>query len=272
MTDTSSWLSADALAKATALYEQASKAVAGDPVLAERVRRERLPLDLVWIQRHNASARSWKPANVVKIPWAKDAQAALDEFVALANRYQVGQYAEGRDFEPFAQSLRLSLREPGPPPERCKDLPRDRWIDFQDNLFTLHNPGAWVTSVADPAASDGRAARMPGNHTQWATQLPLADDMAEGNPWRVCIALRCETEAKEGNGVEVGVYDNKTQTGLAHKFVPVAECAGAAYRVVELGPVNVDSQVYVWIAPPNRAEVTGVFVDRIFLVREPAKP
>jgi len=272
MQDTSAWFSQEALDKATALYDQATQAVAADPVLSERVRRERLPLDLVWIQRYHASARSWKATNVVQIPWAQSPQAAVDEFVALALKHQVGQYAEGRAFEPWAQGLQLRVAKPSPPPDACKDLPRDRWVDYQDHLFTLHNPGAWVEAVKDPAASDGFAARMPGNHTQWATQLPLPDDLAEGNPWRVCIVMRCETAAADGLAAEVGIYDNQTQAGLAGRRLQVADIAGPQYRTIELGPVNVSGQVYAWVAPCNRAEITGIYVDRIFLVRDAPKP
>jgi hypothetical protein len=272
MTDTTGWFSGAAVDQATALFGQAAEAVAKDPVLSERVRRERLPLDLVWIQRYHASARSWKAANVVDIPWAESPQAAVDEFIALATEHQVGQYAEGRPFEPWAQGLALRVRQPGPPPEACKELPRDRWVDYQDHLFTLHNPGAWVDTVKDAAASDGLAARMPGTHTQWATQLPFADDLAEGNPWRVCIVMRCETAAQAGAAAEVGVYDNKTRAGLAGRRLQVAEVAGDQYRTIELGPVNLDSQAYAWIAPPNRAEISAIYVDRIYLVREPARP
>jgi hypothetical protein len=270
--DTSDWLSQEALEKATALYDQALKAVAADPLLSERVRRERLSLDLVWIQRHQASKQSWKAANVVQIPWAESPQAAVDEFIALATRHQVGQYAEGRPFEPWAQGLQLRTRPPGPPPDACKELPRDRWVDYQDHLFTLHNPGAWVETVRDDAASDGLAARMPGNHTQWATQLPFANDVAEANPWRVCIVLRCDSEAQGGPAAEVGVYDNRTQRGLAGKVLQVADLAGARYRTVELGPIALDGQAYAWVAPVNRAEIRAVYVDRIYLVREEAQP
>jgi len=270
MHDTSAWFSQPAIDQATALYGQALQAVAGDPVLTERVRRERLPLDLVWLQRYAMTARSWKPANALRIPWASDPQAAVDEFIALANRHHVGQYAEGRAFAPYAEGLKRQFRDPGPPPETCKDLPRDRWVDYQDNLFTLHGLGSWVTSVNDAAASDGVAARMPGTHTQWATQLPLFGDLSEGNPWRVCIVMRCESTAPDGAAAEVGVYSNKTRSGLVHKRLMVPECSGPQYQTIELGPIDVDGDAYVWIAPPNRPDITAIYVDRVFLVRAPA--
>ena len=50
MNDTSGWLTLDDLNEATRLFEKAQAAVAGDPVLASRVRRERMPLDHVWLQ------------------------------------------------------------------------------------------------------------------------------------------------------------------------------------------------------------------------------
>ena len=272
--DTSTWLPLEALTKASALYEQAAQAVAKDPVLSERVRRERLSLDLVWLQRYQTAARAWKPANAIRLPWNADPKAAVEEFIALATRHQVGQYAEGRPFAPYAEGMRRWFRDPGPPPAACKDLPRDQWVDFQDNLFTLHNPGTWVTTVNDTAASDGFAVRMPGTHTQWATQLPLAADLAEGNPWRVFVLLRVEATATAGEAVTLGVYDSKTRAGLAHKTLSVADCVGPEYRSIDLGPVQVDAGAYVWVAPPNRPEITAIYVDRVVLVREPtpAKP
>lgn len=272
MNDTSAWFSPDAIDQATALYDQAQKAVAADPVLSARVRRERLPLDLVWLQRHATTARSWKAASAIAMPWASDPKTAVEEFIALATRLNVGQYAEGRPFAPYADGLRRLFRDPGPPPDACKDLPRDRWIDYQDNLFTLYRLGSWVTTVNDAAASDGIAARMPGTHPQWATQLPFAADLAEGNPWRVYIVMRCETTAPDGAAAEVGIYDNKTRSGLAHKRLTVADCAGSQYRAIELGPVALDGEVYAWVAPPNRPEITAIYVDRIFVVRAPPAP
>jgi hypothetical protein len=245
--------------------------VAADPVLSERVRRERLPLDLVWLQHYSAGERAraalGKP---FVIPGADSPKQAVEAFVALSLKHQVGQYAEGRPFPPFAEALERRFRDPGPPPEACRDLPRDTWVDYQDNAFTLHGLGTLAETVRDASASDGYAARMPGSHFEWAVQQPLSDDLAAANPWRVFVVLRCEAKATPGLALTLGVYDERTRAGLVVKELQVADVSGAQYRAIDLGPVTVHGGTYVWIAPPKRPdEVTAVYVDRIYLVREP---
>ncbi len=54
MDDTSAWLPLEDLNAASEAFAQAADAVADDPVLARRVRRERMPLDHVWLNRYHA--------------------------------------------------------------------------------------------------------------------------------------------------------------------------------------------------------------------------
>jgi hypothetical protein len=271
MQDTGSWLTPEALERATAVYAQATAAVAGDPVLSERVRRERLPLDLVWLQRYTLAASDAAAAGTpVVIPGAASPQQAVEEFIALSSRHEVGQYAEGRPFAPYAERLQQRIRAPGPPPEACRALPRAAWADYQDSTFTLHGQGTWSDAVRDAAASDGYAARMPGDHHEWAVQQPLSDALVPGNPWRLFVVLRCEATVNNGIACTIGIYDERNHAGLASRDVQVAEVVGTQYRAIELGPVSVHGGAYVWVAPPRRpGEVTAVYVDRLYLVREP---
>jgi hypothetical protein len=269
--DTGAWLPQAVLEKATAVYAQAAAAVAADPVLSERVRRERLPLDLVWLQHFSAGERVRAALGTpFVIPGYADPKAAAEDFVALSLKHNVGQYAEGRPFPAFAEGLQRRFRDPGPPPEACRALPRDTWVDFQDNAFTLHGVGNLAETVRDAAAADGYAARMPGSHQEWAVQQPLSDDLVAGNPWRVVVVVRCETQATAGLAMTLGVYDERTRAGLVVKEVQIPEVRGDAYRAIDLGPVTVHGGAYVWVAPPRRPdEVTAVYVDRVYLVREP---
>ncbi|MBN2449739.1 MAG: DUF4838 domain-containing protein, partial [Lentisphaeria bacterium] len=192
LADTEAWLPREALERATTAYAEATAAVAEDPILRERVRRERLPLELVWLQRCSTAGRRIRTAEPLANPFAETPRQAVEAFIALAKQHGAGQYAEGRSFDELAADLRRRYRDPGPPPEACTNLPRDTWIDCQDNLFTLHGYGNWVQTVADDTASDGHAARMPGNHPQWAVQLPLGEELAAEGPWTVHVVLRCE--------------------------------------------------------------------------------
>jgi len=56
---------------------------------------------------------------------------------------------------------------------------------------------------------------------------------------------------------------------MSHRRISVEESAGETYNVFDLGSHEFDGGKYIWIAPPKRpGEVTAVYVDRIFLIRE----
>ena len=48
----------------------------------------------------------------------------------------------------------------------------------------------------------------------------------------------------------------------------LAEMGGEQYQVVDMGKHKLHSQMYFYVAPPNRADIESVFVDRFVLVRE----
>ena len=268
MNDTSAYLTLDDLNRGTRLFAKASEAVADDPVLARRVRRERMPLDHVWLHRYYALSRSAK-AHQKEFLGPDDPVAACEEFIRLAHEFKVGSYREGRPFSEYEDGLRRRFRPVGPPPEACRGLPADDWIDLQDNQFRLAHPGQWAAIVDDPKASDGQAARMPGNHHEWATSCPLSDDLAYGNPWRCFVVARVDATATEGAAMTMGIYDTQKRKGLAHRSVPVADVSNAEYQVFDLGTHDVNGGIYVWVAPTGRPEeVQAVYVDRVYMIRE----
>ena len=93
--DTRGWLSLADLNQAGRCFDKAAKAVAGDPVLAERVRRERLPLDYVWLQRYDSLRREAQRTGG-EFLGPENPQAALAEFLALLKQHNAGEYRQGR--------------------------------------------------------------------------------------------------------------------------------------------------------------------------------
>lgn len=268
MSNTSSYLTLDDLNRATKIYVKATAAVADDPVLARRVRRERLPLDHVWLRRYYALRRAAR-SEQKEFLGPEDPVAACDEFIRVAKEFKVGNYRERRPFREYEEGFRRRFRPVGPPPEACRDLPSDDWIDLQDNQFRLARQGQWAELVEDKRASDGFAARMPGDHYEWATSCPLSDDLAYGNPWRCFVVARVEATAKEGTAMTMGIYDSANRKGLSHLKTPVADVSDGEYHVFDLGPHELNGGIYVWVAPPKRpGEVQAVYVDRVYLVRE----
>lgn len=268
MEDTSSWLGLEDLNAATELFDKAAQAVADDPLLAARVRRERLPLDHVWLTRYDALERK---SRLERLPFKgpQDPVAACDEFIRLARELHVGAHREHQSFADYEPQLRSRVRPAGPPPEICRGLRDDQWLDFRHYQLGSTRPNPLSSFVQDPLAADGQAVRMPGDHYEWAVQCHFSDDLRAGNPWRCFVVARCEATVDSGPAMTMGIYDSQAKKGVAHRAVTVAESTGQKYHVFDLGAHELHGGMYLWAAPPKRpGEVTAVYIDRVFLVRE----
>lgn len=269
MPDTSSWLSLDDLNRATELFVEAAAAVADDPMLSARVRRERLPLDHVWLTRYRALKQS---AQLGGKPFhgPDDPRVAAEEFVRVCGVNGVGNWSERHPFSERAETLLRKYGPPAAPPQLAEQLSPSDWLDFQDGEFRLARAGQWAELVDDPAASDGHAVRMPGDHFEWAVSLPLTDDLAPGNPYHVYVVARCDATANTGSAMTTGIYDSAEKKSVAQQTITIDQAAGPEYRVFDLGAHELTGSMYFWLAPPKRpGEVQHVYVDRVFLIREP---
>jgi len=268
MSDTSAWLNLDDLSQATELFAQAAAAVADDEVLSRRVDRGKMPLDHVWLNRWHALRRQAKNEGKPFLG-PDDPLVAAEAFIVRAQEFDAGSYREGQAFSGYEELIRSRFRPAGPPPKECEGLPEDDWIDIQDNQFRYHGLGDWVQIADDEKASDGKAARMPGGHTQWATQYPVPADMEPLNPWHCYVVARCDAQAQEGTAYTLGLYDSEAGRGVAQHTETLEEAADGEYRTYDLGSHELTHSMYFWIAPPGNADaVEAVHVDRIFCVRE----
>jgi hypothetical protein len=268
MPDTSAWLKLDDLSEATELFAKAEAAVADDEVLKRRVNRARMPLDHVWLNRWHALRRQAKHEGKPFVG-PDDPMAAADQFVVRAHDFNVGNYREGRAFSDYEELLRSRFRPAGPPPKECEGLPEDDWIDIQDNQFSYARLGDWVEIADDGKASDGKAARMPGGHNQWATQYPVPADVEPLDPWHCYVVARCDAKALEGPAFTLGLYNREARRGVVQHTETLEQASDGEYRTYDLGVHDLTRSMYFWIAPPGNAEaVEAVYVDRIFCVRE----
>ncbi|MCC6698669.1 MAG: DUF4838 domain-containing protein [Candidatus Hydrogenedentes bacterium] len=265
---TASWLGIEDLNAAEAFFDAAEAAVKGDSVLEARVRRARLPLTYAWLNRYHALKRS---ARLLKQPFSgpADPAAATEAFIGACESFDVGSFQEGAPFEGLASVLRSRFSAVAPSvPDVCKDLPEDRWLDIQETEFRLTGIGDWVELVDDPAASDGKAARMPATHSQWAVQFPISSDVATLAPRHCYLYVRCDANAAAGGAMQCGIYDAAAPGHVAQVTVPI-ETARDGYQLVDLGVHALTASMYVWVAPVNNPnEVDAVYVDRIVLVGE----
>jgi len=199
----------------------------------------------------------------------QDPLAACRKWIDQNQRFGNRFYGEGRVFDEYAKGLLGRFRPPAAPPEFCRGLAEDDWIDIQDNRFQLHQPGTASSIVDDPNASDKAAARMPADHVQWAVQYHVGDELPDAGPWRCYVLARCEAKAEKGHAMHIGLYDSADKKSVAGLDVSIEASVGAAYKPFDLGVHQLRPSEYFWVAPRNNPDdVTAVFIDRIVLVRE----
>jgi hypothetical protein len=269
--DTADWLTLADLTAGSQDFDAAERAVADDPVRLARVRRERLPLTLAWLLGDRTLRRQAKAKG---LPWAgpADSAATAEAWRQAELDNQVGEYAEGRPFGPYGDAVVARFKR-GTAPAECRGLAPDDWVDWQANALTLYSEGNWAARVDDAAASSGKAARMPANHTQWAVQCPLGADLG-GETWRVVVMARCVAKgtaaeaAPNAPAMTMGIWDAAGNRAVSGRTVPIADAAGGQYRAFDLGTHKIGPGCYAWVAPANNPDqVEAVLVDRIYAVR-----
>ena len=264
---TARFLSRENLLKAESLLGGAALAATatGDKNLGNRAMREILPVWYVMLTREAEFARA-----EVRESRASIAYSRRDRFFERVGTGMT-HVSEARTLDDFRRSL------PSSPPRRavatvppgCERPAARAWLDFQDDGFNLAKPGEWVNLEADPAASDGVAARMPGNHNEWAVQLPLDAPALAKNPdrkWHISVAVRSERTGNEGIAFTYGIYDHETRKGLGGGTVKASEIGDATYRIYDLGVHTASPGRTLWVAPAaNAANVPAIWVDRFIL-------
>ena len=269
--DTSDWLQLADMNRGMELFAQALAAVQDDPQLTERVRRERLPLDHVWLRRYRPLQMESRRRGL-PFRGPADPQAAMQEFLALVRQHRVGEIQQGRLFPAdFADSFLFDL-PPAAAPEECAGLPEEDWIDLQDTDYIPRSHPGLFQIVTDPAAANQRARRMPNTHTVWACHsYPLGSyGVTDGSRWQVRFRVRCEAATDDGIAMTLGIYDDANRKSIVSRQIAVKDIRGDSYQTIDLGVHPLSEAMYVWAAPVVRKpeDVAAVYVDRVFLVRE----
>ena len=268
---TAPFLTQSVIAKADALFEKAEKAAGGDSSLLQRVQVARLPVYYVMMQREKTWKRSgaeWRPS--------LSGAALRDRFFQIAAAEKITQISEGRTMASFREATQMPQRREPLPPPGCENLPPNRWLDLQDDEFNLARPGVWVKVTPDTAASDGVAARLNGDHNEWAIQVPLGFTELQKDPkqqWNIAVAVRVERAGNEGVAFTYGMYDTVEKKGHGYHSVTLADLKTESYTLHELGTFPVNSNCYLWVAPANNpANAKAVWVDRFILKAADALP
>ncbi|MCL2118929.1 MAG: DUF4838 domain-containing protein, partial [Planctomycetaceae bacterium] len=245
--NTADWLDYDTLCKATELMNRAieatSQSLGADSPKVWRLRREKMPVDYVWLQEYHALKR-YAAVNQLPFLGPQDPFEGCNAFFTLSDRFGNAAYREYthlHSMDEFKANLLQRFGKPAAPPDFCEHLPEGSWVDYQEYEFSVHKANGWADYADDDAASNGRTIRMPGDHFEWAISQPLDStilNMAsstgnDGQPakFRVYAAVRCEAVAKDGPAMTLGVYDPQARRGLGQKALDVGEINGDEYKL-----------------------------------------
>ncbi|MBO4345258.1 MAG: DUF4838 domain-containing protein, partial [Victivallales bacterium] len=268
----SGWLSQEQLAEAAKIYAAAEEAVKGDEVLAKRVRRERLQLDLAQLMgaAEFGKAKRFLKTKDYRIP--QNIFQIADEFAEMVKN--AGQYREGTPMGNYGESIRDRVRTAlgveEYVPESCKDRQPDSWDAFPVSNFRIF--GNLAKQVDDPEAVLKKAARMPNTHYEWGVQIQVPVNLY--NPeknWKVVARVRCDAAADNGKAMNFGVYGQGVF--LWNESVDVAKCNGTKYVTIESKPFSIKpllgKPTVIWFAPVQRPpeEVKAIYIDEVLLLQ-----
>jgi hypothetical protein len=267
------WLKLDTMNEATKLFDQAAMMVANSPELASRVKRERISLDLVWLQQYRALKRE---SISKKMPFLgpRDPYAAVEELNKAAYSWgDPGNYREWT-YPPFADiinQLRMTFPRPASAPDQCRNLDRNSWEDIQDNMFSIDTSAAPVEIVDDNQASDSKSAQIllhPGDKAVLfevgCKELPKYawDDVGEFGE----VSYRCYMVARSLNTDAL----QKISAGVKHigndsSDIQIQSNIDDTYRTYDLGVHKLTDKCRFWISSCSDMQQT-VLVDRFYLI------
>ena len=270
------WLTYEIILKAREIYAEAEKAVAGLPVFAERVRRDKLTLDYAYLNSVAAKIRRDRLNGVKSDLDTKKIMALANEFIRESAKWKPIQYREHVTFAGHAEQLRDKLADTMniPLEKIIKAAPEIqnqgvRWDYLPPSFFVPYHVGRWCFYAKDPAAIAGQAIRLPNTHNAWAYQGPLSKEYCKfSKKWKLKVEVRCEAAVNSGKALAFGVYDSANRKSLYTTTVDVSACRGKGYTFIETPPIELGEDVLFWCAPEKRrpAEVSNSFVSSVIMI------
>ncbi|NPV47196.1 MAG: DUF4838 domain-containing protein [Armatimonadetes bacterium] len=220
-----SYLHLDFVLAAHRLFAQAERAVRDDPVLLRRVRHARLPLDRATLALTPSLVTAWmgRGGDPERFPLNRDAIArrALSTWEAEADfRLPEGRRAEEKMRAAGEIGRYTQLRAVMPLPEKFRDVPRQRLLDY--TAIMTRNWDNIVKVVADPEAESGVTNRLllrdekPANVERY--KLPM--------PW--------------------GLYDTISKVGFVGTPIDVQDVPGRGYHWYRMGRFKVRPGYYLY--------------------------
>ncbi len=263
---TPKWLDLETLNQATrimnAAVEKSVSVYGADSVQVQRLRRAKMAVDLVWLDRYFSLRNDAKMQNL-PFEGPKNLAVAMADFAEMCEKsktksfviHQEGQFQERID---MMKNYAVTVQNP---PEYCTELDTSRWFVFDDALYNNHKNVA--ERVEDHASIDGKATKMD-TRVDWHTSCRPS---VQGK-YRIFVSMRADATIDKGVAASVGVYDPETKKGALSLTLNVEKLKGTNYRWLDCGVVEFTPTSYIWFAHRHDENVQAVYVDRLILVDE----
>ena len=253
---TRGWLSDNNLAAAWRIMNRAKAKTVNNPKYQKRVEFAALPITFALLER----------PEMFRYPEFKDMdlEELIKKSLASSKDAETRIFSEvGKDYETFEIELKrpypqLSTPE-GPKPAVAGNR---QWFDISPKKDSLSYLGQFAFLDDDPAGLNGKAARMPDTHYEWAFQLhnlPIGD-------FEIFAEIRCDNKVDK-DVFTAGVYnEEKRETkSVAGKGT---EIAGNEYTIFKIAEYNIDSNTFVWVAPVKGSGAGNIWINRIIFVEK----
>jgi len=271
---TAPWLAPDVLAEAEGHMRAAEAAVAGDPIVLERVRLAHIPLQYVLAVRQPSSA-TWRAVEqrlgkMDSTAFASKLADGLDMFYTKTGRPWGMDESGGRSFADFSAYLRQWAGRCGAggdalPPELAGETGWFRlihpWQIDQESL-------SWGTRpLEDPDTSDGWAMKAADEGWTMGYRFVAGDDYEPGKRYTLFVRAKCPQPTAEGDAFACGVY-GRDPLPTIDKTVHTQELTPDHYQVFEVGTLELAPGHSFWICTAKREDqytVAEVRLDCLWL-------
>jgi len=267
-----SFITLDVVNQGQALFAKARAAVAQDPVLLDRVKREELSFIIARIARDRALRNEAADAGKA-YPTLAEVAADVEEFTASAKGFGLSLWGENVTPEQGLADLRRTAAPAEVAlPAFAKDVPRSSVIDFQPEMLHLGFPGILTEIRDDPNAAGGKTAVMKTDSNAWLIQAqlgPYLDVMDQ--EWRIYAVVRANPKAEGSAGQAAfvgGIFDDSDMKDIERFIVDFGQLSASRYAVVDLGVHRLTPGMFIWFAPTGTPIAKEFLFERILLIKE----
>ncbi len=260
---TAPWVSANLLFNCLQLLNDAQKAAADDPVLAERVSILAKPFEYLLISDYVR----WKKEKGCP-PYAEVVKLAK-EYLDFLTRCQVTHVTSTDDIGATRRQFERFINYP---PEEMKSHPflarfkGRKMLIMEEDTFVIHGD-THAQIVRDEKARNGWAIMLNHIGPSWAAQLPVRPEFNLKKSYEIYAACRLDKAAKAGL-FQFGGYDLVKRELYISVHPDADTLVTDRYVYIPLGTHSLRGKSYLFLDAKTNPEIQRSYVDHLVFVEK----